>query len=93
MAYSTGGYTSERTNGMAVASLVLGIVGLLISLFGVLPILAIVFGAVGRRQIDQGGGRGRGMATAGLILGVIGLILFVVVLVVVGIHPTSFGHG
>jgi Domain of unknown function (DUF4190) len=72
---------------------VLGIVGLLISLFGVLPILAIIFGAMSRRQIDHGRGRGRGMATAGLILGVIGLILFIVVIVAVGIHPTSFGHG
>jgi hypothetical protein len=49
------------TNGMAVASLVLGVLG-----FG---IFAVIFGHVGRSQISRTGQLGGGMAIAGLILG------------------------
>jgi hypothetical protein len=60
-----------RTSGMAVASLVLG----LLFLWGVGSILAIIFGYQGRNEIDRSGGQitGRGMATAGLVLGWIGI--------------------
>ena len=58
----------RRQNGMAVASLVLGIVGFACC---VAWILALVFGYQGRKQIDQSYGRqtGRGLATAGIVLG------------------------
>jgi hypothetical protein len=57
-----------QTNGFAVASLVLGIVGFACC---VAWILALVFGYQGRKQIDQSSGRqtGRGLATAGIVLG------------------------
>jgi hypothetical protein len=61
---------------MAVASMVLGIVGLvLIPVIG--PILALVFGYVAKASIDRSGGRegGRGMAVAGIVLGYVGLVL------------------
>ena len=60
-----------RSNGLAVASLVLGILWLF--WFG--SVLAVVFGHVARGQIDASHGRqvGRGMATAGLVLGYIGV--------------------
>ena len=45
--------TASRTNGYAVASLILGIMGLLIQLFGILPILAIVFGVLGKNRADR----------------------------------------
>jgi hypothetical protein len=59
------------TNGMAVASLVLGIVWL----YGIGSILALVFGYTGKRQIDESGGTqsGRGLAVAGIVLGWIGV--------------------
>lgn len=73
------------TNGWAIASLVLGILG------G--SLLAIVFGLVGRSQIKRSGGRqsGIGLATAGIVLGCVwlGLIATVVVLAVTG----SFDRG
>ena len=74
----------QRTNGLAVASLVLGIVWV----FGIGSILAVIFGFVARRQIRQSGGRqsGGGMALAGIILGfvgVLGLILWIALFAVV----------
>jgi hypothetical protein len=59
----------RRTNGFAVASLVLGI----------LPgtLLAIIFGVAALRQINRHGDRGRGMAIAGIILGSVWMVLLV----------------
>jgi hypothetical protein len=68
-----------------VASLVLGLVGLVTFwLLAVPPILAVVFGLVGRSQIKLTGGRqeGDGMAVAGIILGIVGMVIFVIVLIV-----------
>jgi uncharacterized membrane protein YhhN len=68
-------------NGLAVASLVLGIVG---AIFGLIPILfvvawicgllALVFGISGFRKGRQGAPH-KGMALAGLILGIVALAL------------------
>jgi hypothetical protein len=69
--YPPPGYATPyavTTNGFAIASLVLGILGGF-ACFG--WILALVFGYMARSQIDASGGmqRGRGMAIAGIILG------------------------
>lgn len=68
------GYPVRPTNGLAVASLILGIVG------G--GVIAVILGHVAKSQIRRTGEAGDGMATAGLILGyfwlVIGLILIIV---------------
>ena len=55
------------TNGLAVASMVLGI----LCLYGIGSILALVFGYQAKGQIERSGGResGRGMAIAGIVLG------------------------
>jgi hypothetical protein len=58
-----------QTNGMAVASMVLGIVWLV----GVGSVLALVFGYKAKGQIGQSGERGEGMATAGIVLGWVGI--------------------
>lgn len=63
----------QRTNGFAIAALVLGIIG------G--SILAIVFGHVARSQIRTSGEKGAGMATAGLVLGYIWLALTIVYMI------------
>lgn len=68
-----------QTNGMAVASLVLGIVWL----FWLGSLLAIIFGHVALRQIDssQGTQGGRGMAVAGLVLGYVGAGTFFIFII------------
>src|SRR5579872_6802850 len=59
---------APRTNSMAIASLVSGILAWVICpFFG--AILAIVFGFVARGQIKATGEGGAGMAMAGIILG------------------------
>lgn len=85
------------TNGMAIASLVLGIVWL----WGIGAILALVFGYMGKSRIDQSHGRqsGRGLAIAGIVLGWIGVagaILITILVVVVGSQASnnpSFYYG
>ena len=68
-----------RTNGLAVASLVLGIVWL----YGVGSVLALVFGYIGKSQIDQSGGQqtGRGLAIAGIVLGWVGVAGVVILII------------
>ncbi|MFD1547024.1 DUF4190 domain-containing protein [Nonomuraea guangzhouensis] len=57
----------RRTNGLAVAALVLGLTGFITC--GFTSILAVVFGHVSLGQIRRDGTDGRGMALAGTILG------------------------
>ena len=73
-----------RTNGFAVASMVLGIVGIvLFCLYAIPPLLATIFGGVALKQFKEHPNTfsGRGMAVAGLVLGIIGMALFVLLLV------------
>jgi hypothetical protein len=73
---------AAETNGWAIASLVLSIIG-----SGIGSILAVIFGRKAIREIDASGGMqtGRGLAKAGIIIGWIGIaftvaaILFVIV--------------
>jgi hypothetical protein len=64
---------------MATASMVCGIVGLLLFFLLVLPVVAVVLGAVALAKAKQapGPGNGLGRAWAGLVLGIVGLLLFV----------------
>jgi Domain of unknown function (DUF4190)/Uncharacterised protein family UPF0547 len=82
--YRTGGRpVVAKTNGMAIASLVLGIVWV----YWVGSILALVFGYMAKKQIDESGGTqsGRGMAVAGIVLGWVGVgtasLFFVLLLI------------
>jgi hypothetical protein len=65
----------QQTSGLAIASLVLGIV----CLCGLGSLLAIIFGSVSLSQISKSRGTlgGKGMAVAGLVLGIIGLAFVV----------------
>jgi hypothetical protein len=71
---AAGGYPQSRRSGKAIASLVLGIVGLIV--FGVIMgALAIIFGVMALSDIKRDPGLGgRGMAQAGLITGIIGFL-------------------
>jgi hypothetical protein len=98
--WSTQGYTPpqqpvyyqqvvpQKTNGMSIASLVLGIVGLIFGfMYVVPPILATIFGGVaiykiGRSQVPVGG---KGMAIAGLVMGIVGTAFWgIIFLAVIG---------
>lgn len=61
----------KTTNGLAIASMVLGIVWV----YWIGSILALIFGYIAKGQINASAGRqgGRGMAIAGIVLGWVGL--------------------
>jgi hypothetical protein len=69
-------YGRPATNGMAVASMVLGILGMVGMIWIISPILALVFGYISKGQIDRSGGalEGRGYAIAGIVLGWVGIV-------------------
>jgi hypothetical protein len=73
----------SKTSGMAIASLVLGLVWI----YGIGSVLAIIFGFVAKKNIRESNGlqTGGGMATAGIVLGIVGAVIFLVlILAVVG---------
>jgi hypothetical protein len=76
-----------RTNGRAVASLVLGIVSIPTCLFWpvsvVLGILAIVIGTMAKHDIAKGGYTNAGQAKAGVICGIAGITLSILLIVAV----------
>jgi len=85
-------YVPTKGNGLAVAGMVLGIIGVL---FGLIPltfffawilgVLAVVFGAIGRGRAKREPMRGgKGMATSGLVLGIVALLLGVLGVVIIG---------
>jgi hypothetical protein len=64
----------KTTDAMAITSLIMGIVGFLFwCIMPVAGVLAVVFGYMGRRKIEESGGtlEGDGMCNAGIILGFI----------------------
>ncbi len=81
MPFTMEGTTADAagaSNGFAVASLVLGIVGIPFFCSVIVPLLAIIFGGVALGQINkrQGGNTaGKGLAIAGMICGGIGLVI------------------
>jgi hypothetical protein len=97
--YPPPGYgVAPQNEGLAVASMVVGIVSFVLACgygIGLLgsPV-AMVLGKVSLNRIDQSGGQlgGRGMAQAGFIMGIIGTILLalviigVVIIVIVGVN-------
>lgn len=78
------------TNGLAVASMVLGIVWV----WWIGSILALVFGYIAKGQIARSGGAqaGRGMAIAGIVLGWVGvaiLLLIIPLAIFGGVHGSG----
>jgi hypothetical protein len=100
--YPPAGYTGygypagPRTNGMAIAALVLSLVGIASCITA--PIGAIL-GHVARKQIRERGEGGEGMATAAIIVGwiltglLVLLIAFYVVMIVIAVNnPDTFSN-
>lgn len=82
-AYAPGSYPPQRrTSGLAIASLVLGIVGIFLFVIIIPSLLAVIFGLVSLPSINRSGGAvgGKGMAIAGVVLGALELILLIALL-------------
>src|ERR1700692_2932478 len=80
-------FGQSTTNGLAIASMVLGIVWI----YGIGAILALIFGYRARGQIKRNGQRGGGMAIAGIVLGWVGVagLIFVIIFVVAAANSTA----
>lgn len=87
--------TSHGTNvsarslpkGLAVASLVLGIIGILTSflLFGaLLGLVALILGFVALGKVKRGEADGRGLAIGGIVTGVLAMLLTLLLVATVG---------
>jgi hypothetical protein len=75
--YGTPVAAAPATNGMAIASLVCSLVGLVTC--GVTALIGAILGHIARRQIRERGEGGDGMALAGIIVGWIVVLLSVVI--------------
>lgn len=79
--------SSSDSNGIAIASLILGILSLFTCYFWyispIIAILAIVFGAMGSKKQHN-----KGMAIAGLVMGIISIVL--VISVVIWVYALAF---
>jgi len=75
------------TSGAAVASMVLGIVGIVFGCytFGVPNLLAVVLGHIGYAATRNAQVGGRGMAVAGLVMGYLMVVPVIAVIVLGGI--------
>jgi hypothetical protein len=84
-----GGYTTpgvpvgQKSNGLAIASMVVSICGLvLVACYGaggILGLIGAILGHVAQKQISERGEGGNGMALAGIICGWIALALGVII--------------
>ena len=83
--------SAAGTNGLSIASLVLGILWI----GGIGSILALIFGYTGLRQIRQRNESGRGMAIAGIVLGWVGVsgLMLLITLAVIGADSNPSGNG
>jgi hypothetical protein len=94
-------YAGRRTDGLAIASLICGIVGMVcffLCLGVILGPAAAIMGFISRQRIASSGGTlgGGGLALAGLILGIVGFIasviwFFVYIFIVSHTATTSTG--
>src|SRR5579862_8022755 len=78
-----GAIAAEKTSGLAIASLVFG----MLFLFFPLSIVAVVLGHVSLSQIKKSAGRlgGRGLAITGLVFGYLGLAIIPLILIIAAI--------
>ncbi len=76
--------TQTRTDGLAIASLICGIVGLFF-LGILLGPLAIIFGAISLNKMAKNPGMysGKGMAIAGLVIGVVATLLSIILIALI----------
>lgn len=96
--YAGGGYAmppEQLPKGMAIAALVLGILGFLGSFFAVglvLGIIAVIVGIVAVRRVSKGTASGRGMAVTGIVLGALSIVIGVIAAIVIGFFVSTLSE-
>jgi hypothetical protein len=84
-------YQQERTSGIAITALIMGILGIvLVWLPTPFGLLAIIFGAVGMSQTGKDPYlKGKGMAVTGLVLGILQFVLWIIFIILWAIFASS----
>ena len=88
------GYGPQQNKGLAVAALVLGIVGFVtffLFVGGLLGIVALVLGIVAIRQTRKGQASGKSMAIAGTILGGAAIVITAIYAIALSAFFVKFG--
>lgn len=67
-----------KTSGLAIASLICGIVGLIPCCFTLPSIAALITGGIAMSKIKASGQGGKNLAIAGLVLGCIGIVIVII---------------
>ena len=80
----------QKTSGLAIASMVLGIISLCCSCFGWIGIICGVLAVIMSGIALAGHKAGKGMAVAGLVCGIIALIPSIIVIATVGSIISAF---
>ncbi|GGV78208.1 hypothetical protein GCM10015535_12650 [Streptomyces gelaticus] len=76
-------------SGKATASMVLGILGLVLIPI-ILPIIALCLGISAKRMADRGEGGGRGQAVAGIVMGSVGIAFAVLGMTVATVQALAW---
>lgn len=84
------GVDNQKTNGFCIAGMVCGIVGMFISFWFIVPLVALVLSCVGLKQINETGMKGHGMAVAGIVLGIVGVAFAVISIIACASFATFF---
>ena len=81
--YGAQPYVARKTNGFAITSLILSVT--VSFLWGLGSILALVFGYIGKSQIDKSDGMedGLGIAIAGIVIGWLGVAFWLLVIIAI----------
>ncbi|TJZ55554.1 DUF4190 domain-containing protein [Streptomyces piniterrae] len=83
------------TSGKAVASMVTGIVSIVVPFVGIVTgPLAIILGAKARGEIQRTRQQGNGLAIAGLVTGIIGCVgyaIFLLIIIIGALSSTTTG--
>jgi hypothetical protein len=90
--YPPSGFQPPATNGLAIASFVLGLVGWVPC--GVGSVVAVVLGFVARNQIRESHGRqgGDGLALAGIVLGFLAIAFLIAIIVLGAVSNSTTGQ-
>jgi hypothetical protein len=85
--YAVGG----QTNGLAIASLVCSVAGVIPLFFGISCVVGIILGFVALGQIKRTGQQGRGLAIAGIAVGfaLIAIFLLIITIAVTSAHNSN----
>jgi hypothetical protein len=74
----------QPKNGLGIAALVLGILGVVLAFFyvgGFLGLLALIFGVIGLGKVKKGEATNKGAALTGLILGIVSIVITIAMVI------------